>query len=267
MDTALDLARSYPTTHLDEATLRRLACTQNAAVHLLDGLAALQIGEESSELIVMGCGPEVPDIVFATMLANAELRARSIDFVLEGSLVRYQGVVESRGYARVLTHVTMSRELGSFMFDGAAWRDFDVSNAQSAYDCYRAAFSGAHGVLLPFEEFQAVLLNAQRRPRVLLCGGDVVAMARVVWRCEATTTGEIRFVCRHPSWRGEGLGKIAVTEALRVLAEMGATTVELDVASSNEVAKALYANMGFQAIRTADVYRLCVQQSIIKEQS
>jgi ribosomal protein S18 acetylase RimI-like enzyme len=53
-----------------------------------------------------------------------------------------------------------------------------------------------------------------------------------------------------PSFRGLGLGRALLLEALRGYAEGGVTTVALEVTADNEAALRLYQSVGFRRIKT-----------------
>lgn len=105
------------------------------------------------------------------------------------------------------------------------------------------------------DHFRAIMLGASQRPRILLQGGTVAAFCRVVWKAKSKRIGEIRFVCRHPAFRGMGMGEAAVVEALGQLTRVGAAVAHIEVASNNSPALRLYQRLGFRELGRARVVR------------
>jgi ribosomal protein S18 acetylase RimI-like enzyme len=96
---------------------------------------------------------------------------------------------------------------------------------------------------------------------VLLAEGTAAATVRVLWRDEAARQAELRFLCRNPRFRGQRMGDRALSEAFRVLRRMGASAVQLDVASTNRAALALYDRWGFRRVEREEVHRIALPPS------
>ena len=71
----------------------------------------------------------------------------------------------------------------------------------------------------------------------------------------STVDGEplISYLTTHPAWRRHGLGRALLAEALATLAEQGESSATLWVTSTNHGALALYEQLGFVAVPTAEV--------------
>lgn len=67
--------------------------------------------------------------------------------------------------------------------------------------------------------------------------------------------GEIYVISVHPQFQGRNLGRIMVTQGLRVLREKGVQRAKLFVDESNSVALQMYFNLGFQTEREDQLIR------------
>jgi ribosomal-protein-alanine N-acetyltransferase len=62
-------------------------------------------------------------------------------------------------------------------------------------------------------------------------------------------------LCIHPDWRGRGLGRKLIMRLLKIARQHGAEMAYLEVRESNQVALALYRNLGFEEVgRRQDYY-------------
>ncbi|WP_244605545.1 ribosomal protein S18-alanine N-acetyltransferase [Halorussus marinus] len=66
--------------------------------------------------------------------------------------------------------------------------------------------------------------------------------------------GHVKDIAVHPDCRGRGLGRTLLARALAVLGEHGAHTVKLEVRESNDVARSLYEEFGFEHLRRLPRY-------------
>ena len=67
--------------------------------------------------------------------------------------------------------------------------------------------------------------------------------------------GHVKDLAVHPSRRGQGVGTTLLARSLMVLAGSGVTSVKLEVRESNENARALYHQFGFEPVhRISDYY-------------
>jgi mycothiol synthase len=89
---------------------------------------------------------------------------------------------------------------------------------------------------------------------LLWCEGRPVGTARVE-RDDAPGAASIGAVAVDPQYRGRGLGRLLVREALRVAAGHGLRPVHLSVSATNEAAIQLYVGEGFRKSRVMVCYR------------
>ncbi|QLG49525.1 ribosomal protein S18-alanine N-acetyltransferase [Natrinema halophilum] len=66
--------------------------------------------------------------------------------------------------------------------------------------------------------------------------------------------GHVKDIAVHPDRRGMGVGSALLTRSLGVLAARGAETVKLEVRRSNDEAKRLYREFGFDPLRRVPGY-------------
>jgi len=221
----------------------------------------------ASQLLFLGCLAALDAGAFSGFLNEAERRVKSegaeggraLELVLPAPLACMRTLLTSRGYSHVYTYLTLVAEVGlTRESSDAEWRDVDVSNLDAAYACYRDAFRETAVPVASPEEARAVLLGADPRPRMLFAGGEAAAVLRVAWLDEAARAAQLRFVCRNPRFRGQRLGDRSLTETFRILRRIGASSVRLDVASTNRAALDLYDRWGFRRVEQEDVLRIAL---------
>ncbi|ELY68679.1 ribosomal protein S18-alanine N-acetyltransferase [Natrinema versiforme] len=66
--------------------------------------------------------------------------------------------------------------------------------------------------------------------------------------------GHVKDIAVHPDHRGNGVGSTLLSRSLGVLAARGAQTVKLEVRRSNDGAKRLYQEFGFDPLRRVPQY-------------
>lgn len=66
--------------------------------------------------------------------------------------------------------------------------------------------------------------------------------------------GHVKDLAVHPDHRGQGVGRALLSRALDVLAGQGARSVKLEVRRTNEPARGLYEEFGFEYLRTLPEY-------------
>ncbi|ELY70815.1 ribosomal protein S18-alanine N-acetyltransferase [Natronobacterium gregoryi] len=66
--------------------------------------------------------------------------------------------------------------------------------------------------------------------------------------------GHVKDVAVHPDRRGSGIGSALLSRSLAVLAAHGASSVKLEVRASNDPAKRLYREFGFESLRRVPDY-------------
>jgi ribosomal protein S18 acetylase RimI-like enzyme len=262
-------ALEHPAARMDRGTLARLLGEPDPMRQVLDYrhggervlLAVLVEGgrgpADASLLVILGCRTPLETGAFSGFLDEVEGRVpprvgqaeRALEFVLPPSLADTRERLEERGYANVYVYLTLVAEVPSTLAsDDPEWCDVDASNVDAAYACYRDAFVATSEPVASPDEARAVLLGAEPRPRVLFANGEAAAVLRVAWLDEAARAGELRFVCRNPRLRGQRMGDRALSEAFRGLRRMGASSVQLSVASTNQAAVDLYDRCGFRRV-------------------
>jgi GNAT superfamily N-acetyltransferase len=272
-------ALEHPGARTDRATLARLLGPPDAmrqVVDYRDGaervlLAALRKGgggpDDASQLLVLGCRTPLDPGAFSRFLDEAEGRVEpaaserqcALELVLPPPLACMRELLKRRGYSDAYAYLALVAEVPwTVESDDADWRDVDASNVDAAYACCREAFLASSAPVASPEEGRATLLGADPPPRVLLAEGTAAAAVRVLWRDEAARQAELRFLCRDPRFRGQRLGDRALSEAFRVLRCMGASSVQLDVASTNRAALALYERWGFRRVEQEEVHRIAL---------
>ena len=272
-------ALEHPAVRADRGTLARLLGAPDTMRQVLDYwhggervlLAVLRKGgggpADASQLLMLGCRAPLDVGAFSGFLDEAEGRVepggseghRALALVLPAPLGCMRELLKERGYSHAYTYFTLVAEVPLTLESGdTEWRDVDASNVDAAYACHRDAFLATGEPVASPEEARAVLLGADPRPRVLFVQGEAAAVVRVVWLDEAARAVELRFVCRNPRFRGQRVGDRALSETFRVSRHMGASSVQLAVASTNRPALNLYDRWGFRHVEQEEVFRIAL---------
>ena len=105
----------------------------------------------------------------------------------------------------------------------------------------------------PFASFERFLGN--RGFLVALRGGAVVGYAIAdVSANHGRDLGHLKDIAVHPEVQGEGVGRALLRRVLFTLAVAGADLVKLEVRESNDVARSLYEDVGFERVRRVPAY-------------
>ncbi|RQG94111.1 ribosomal protein S18-alanine N-acetyltransferase [Natrarchaeobius chitinivorans] len=105
----------------------------------------------------------------------------------------------------------------------------------------------------PFDAFERFL----GEPGFLVAEyeGDVVGYAIAdVSRNFGRRLGHLKDIAVHPDRRGVGVGSALLTRAIAVVTAQGADSVKLEVRRSNDRAKRLYREFGFEPLRRVSGY-------------
>ena len=84
-------------------------------------------------------------------------------------------------------------------------------------------------------------------------GGETVAFSESIVVTEGGQ-GDLHWLHVHPDHRGSGVGSALLARSIAVLGTHGADTVKLEVRRSNEGAKRLYREFGFDSLRLVPGY-------------
>jgi ribosomal-protein-alanine N-acetyltransferase len=75
--------------------------------------------------------------------------------------------------------------------------------------------------------------------------------------------GHVKDIAGHPEHRGDGVGSTLLSRSLGVLGAHGAETVKLEVRRSNDGAKRLYQEFGFDPLRRVPEYYANGEDAIV----
>lgn len=112
---------------------------------------------------------------------------------------------------------------------------------------FTSPWSGAAFVseLLSNERAHYLVAKVRDARRALVRAGTRLIGYIGVWL--VVDEGHITNVAVHPDYRGHGIGRRLLTEAIDFCAGKGATRMTLEVRVSNEIAQRLYRDLGFVA--------------------
>ncbi|WP_267642106.1 ribosomal protein S18-alanine N-acetyltransferase [Haloarchaeobius amylolyticus] len=105
----------------------------------------------------------------------------------------------------------------------------------------------------PFDAFQRFL----DAPGFLVATEGQKVTGYVVADCipnHGRGIGHVKDIAVHPKRRGQGIGRRLLARAIATLASQNATSVKLEVRETNDVAKDLYRDFGFEPLRRIPRY-------------
>ncbi|WP_435361029.1 ribosomal protein S18-alanine N-acetyltransferase [Haloarchaeobius sp. DFWS5] len=105
----------------------------------------------------------------------------------------------------------------------------------------------------PYEAFERFLSE----PGFLVSTEGQKVTGYVVADCvpnHGNNLGHVKDIAVHPDRRGRGIGRRLLARAIATLSTQNATSVKLEVRESNETAKSLYEDFGFEVLRRVPRY-------------
>lgn len=163
-------------------------------------------------------------------------------------------MLEQRGYTRTSTHfVSRTCRLDNAFPQPALPPGFTVRHVEGEadlerrVDVHRAAFAPSRMTVV---KHRAVMGAPTYRPDldlIVVAPDDRFAAFCIVWLDDANGLGVFEPVGCHPDFQRRGLGKAVMTEGLRRLHALGATTAYVGSGSKEQspAANALYDGLGF----------------------
>jgi ribosomal protein S18 acetylase RimI-like enzyme len=130
--------------------------------------------------------------------------------------------------------------------DGVAVRGFGPSDAESLHALLEHAYRNGGGSVAPFGEWLPRLVgDSEFDPETcfLVTSGDGLAAASICW-----TSGFVKDLVVHETWRRRGLGEALLQLAFRTFQARGARRVDLKVEAANDAARRLYERVGMYAV-------------------
>ncbi|NBV50262.1 GNAT family N-acetyltransferase [bacterium] len=100
--------------------------------------------------------------------------------------------------------------------------------------------------LVPYAQFERLALQLPIKPHLLFEDQTAIAF---VWVAADPITGQLLFIARHPRYRGQGLGKVCLSEAVRLLQPVGIKRLQAEVKDSDRSAIRLFEVSGFRTVR------------------
>ena len=146
----------------------------------------------------------------------------------------------------------MRVELGTAVLQDPTWpaqiraRSVRPDDARSLHRLLEHAYRRGGGSVAPFETWLPRLTGDDEFDPALcfLAGsGSELAGAAVCW-----TSGFVKDLVVHESWRGQGLGEALLRHVLATFAVRGAPAVELKVEATNSNAVRLYERVGMRVV-------------------
>jgi len=285
LDEALAFAALHPVGQLDGPTrlrlLTHLTSAPEGTIVLANSRGELALvatvvdviaeSHAPAELVILGARRVESNVFAHEVLAPAKLFARSagrraLHLSRPSCVEDLDEVLEGAGYVFAY-EVILMRRLGTadacepLLPPGWRWAPLDDALVPQVHTALLEMFRGSPSTTLPpLAEFRRGAFLSPPGWHVLLDGDVVAGLVRL---SAQGTQGEVRVLGRRPAYRGRGLGELLLARALRLLADLEAGAVTLEVAATNEGALALYRGFGFEVVTQKPVYAtvLCQEGS------
>jgi ribosomal protein S18 acetylase RimI-like enzyme len=130
--------------------------------------------------------------------------------------------------------------------DGVAVRGFEPDDAPRVHALLEHGYRNGGGSVAPFQTWLPALVgDSEFDPQTcfLAHAGDELAAASICW-----TSGFVKDLVVHESWRRRGLGESLLQLAFRTFQERGARRVDLKVEVQNAGAIRLYERAGMHLV-------------------
>ena len=135
------------------------------------------------------------------------------------------------------------------------WEPYTEKHFPSYYQTLVSAFGSRPGIsILPYEKQFERCRYFGDKLQLLLDDDEVIGFVRV--ELHADQTGEIISLARNPSVTGTGLGKIIVSRGIKVLDDLKAKRIVLEVTLNNPQAVRIYQEIGFSPMLAMDTLQL-----------
>jgi len=136
-----------------------------------------------------------------------------------------------------------------------SWQDATPENVKLCFELLKINVPHPDAAsLVPFEQFEALALRLPMKPRVLFENQRVIAF---VWVVLDHQTAQLLFMARHPDYKGKGLGKACLSEAVRILKPYGFKKLVAEVKETDRHAMQLFESSGFRTSRRLTRFKLC----------
>ncbi len=149
--------------------------------------------------------------------------------------------------AGLLMRVDLPRETPAPVWpEGTVVRGFRPTDAEHLHALLEHAYRNGGGSVAPFDVWLPRLLgDGEFDPATcfLVTSGDELAAASICW-----TSGFVKDLVVHDSWRRRGLGESVLRLAFRTFQERGAQRVDLKVEAQNAGAIRLYERVGMTVV-------------------
>jgi ribosomal protein S18 acetylase RimI-like enzyme len=130
--------------------------------------------------------------------------------------------------------------------EGTVVRSFEPADAPRLHALLEHGYRNGGGSVAPFETWLPALTGDSefdRRTCFVVVAGDQLVAASICW-----TSGFVKDLVVHESWRRRGLGESLLQLAFRTFQERGAERVDLKVEEQNAGAIRLYECAGMRLV-------------------
>lgn len=264
LDRLLAFCKAHPVPDIDaERFLRHLASGPAAIIDFqAEGLVGVIVDQVVSS---SGCAPfdlagqsieQIPPALARRVIERILVQGRAlglegVEFLVFPIWEAHRGLLDSLGFTLAYNDMDMVCDKPDWGADAAIPNGLQWSSVGDAWTdeflrIQREAFTGIIGLFVPSEaEMRRYLKLDSTKAYVLNDGRRGIAILRI-----APETAMINAIGRDPACRGQGLGRLALDQARRLLP---GRALNLNVVSSNKTAVDLYRRHGFKIVRDMPV--------------
>jgi ribosomal protein S18 acetylase RimI-like enzyme len=149
--------------------------------------------------------------------------------------------------ASLLMRVDLPRETPTPAWpEGTAVRALAIPDAPRLHALLEHGYRNGGGSVAPFESWLPALIgDSEFAPETcfMVVAGDELAAASICW-----TSGFVKDLVVHETWRRQGLGEALLYLAFQTFQDRGASTVDLKVEVQNAGAIHLYERVGMRIV-------------------
>lgn len=206
---------------------------------------------------------EMKDMLFDWLLARARQCGQTyLNFQYFPSETESIQYAESKGATYAYSIFTMHRPLDTPLPHCPTLAGFTLRPTRMETEAELRSYLEARAAYLPesaltFEDWQYFAASPLWSHGVNMAAFDrdtLISSVLVFWE-PGSTTGSTEYIFTSPAYRGKGLARALITEALRHLKEHGLTTAALEVKAHNESALSIYIGLGYHIVAESRVYQ------------
>jgi ribosomal protein S18 acetylase RimI-like enzyme len=172
--------------------------------------------------------------------------------------------VQSRGFAKAESLYGMRRDLTQPIPDAPAPQGIRLRRWRMETEAEQAAYVAARNECFPeaptdLRDWQYFLGSQEWANGVMVAafdGNELAGCVLAYWpgTSDDPLAGYTEYIFTRPAWRGKGIARAMITEAMRYLKEHGKQAAKLEVLALNEGALGVYRGLGYEVLSESSFF-------------